>query len=85
MSDPNNFKLKGTGEIDVLLGCNYFRDEHNRLCYSPKNYLKKMEALYKELFKQPPKYYASPLEENDHPSLTNLISLTRKIQGYTSL
>ena len=63
------FKLKGTGEIDVLLGCNYFRDEHSRLCYSPKNYLKKMENLYKELFKEPPKYYASPLEENDHPEL----------------
>jgi len=23
---PNNFKLKGTGEIYVLLGCNYFRE-----------------------------------------------------------
>ena len=24
--EPNNFKLKGTGEIDVLLGCNHFHD-----------------------------------------------------------
>ena len=66
---PNNFKLKGTGEIDVLLGCNYFRDDNGRLCYSPKNYLKKMGDQYKLLFGVKPKHYASPLEENDHPEL----------------
>ena len=42
-SEPNNFKLKGTGDINVLLGCNFFRDGNGLLCYSPKNYLKKME------------------------------------------
>ena len=68
-SEPNNFKLKGTGEINVLLGCNFFRDDDGRLCYSPKNYLLKMETQYKLLFGTSPKHYASPLEENDHPEL----------------
>ena len=28
-SKPNNFKLKGiTGDINVLLGCNFFRDSN---------------------------------------------------------
>jgi hypothetical protein len=40
-SKPNNFKLKG---------CNFFRDSNGLLCYSPKNYLKKMEEQYKLLF-----------------------------------
>ena len=66
---PNNFKLKGTGEIDVLLGCNYFRDNDGRLCYSPKNYLKKMKDQYKLLFGTSPKFETNPLVENDHPEL----------------
>ena len=68
-SKPNNFKLKGTGDINVLLGCNFFRDGNGLLCYSPKNYLKKMDEQYNLLFGTKPKHYASPLIENDHPEL----------------
>ena len=68
-SEPNNFKLKGTGDINVLLGCNFFRDGNGLLCYSPKNYLKKMEEQYNSLFGTKPRHYTSPLEENDHPEL----------------
>ena len=64
-SEPNNFKL--TGDINVLLGCNFFRDGNGLLCYSPKNYLKKMEEQYNSLFGTKPRHYTSPLEENDHP------------------
>ena len=67
--EPNNFKLKGTGTIDVLLGCNFFRDDDDRLCYSPSNYLKKMEEQYQRLFGTKPKQYVTALVENDHPEI----------------
>ena len=68
-NEPNNFKLKGTGRINVLLGCNFFRDDNNRLCYSPTNYLKKMKQQYQVLFGTKPKQYVSELVENDHPEI----------------
>ena len=69
-NEPNNVKLKGTGDINVLLGCNFFRDGNGLLSDTPpKNYLKKMEEQYKLLFGVKPRHYASPLEENDHPEL----------------
>jgi hypothetical protein len=61
---PNNFKLKRTGGVDVLLGCNFFRDGDGCLCYSPKNYLKKMCVQYKLLFGTSPKFETNPLVEN---------------------
>ena len=36
------FKLKGTGPLEFLLGCDYFRDSNNVLCFAPKKYIERM-------------------------------------------
>ena len=33
---PHKFKLKGTGEVDFHLGCDYFRDDDGTLCVGPR-------------------------------------------------
>ena len=64
------FKLKGTGPISYHLGCDFFRDEDNTLCFSPKKYINKMIDGYMTLFKSKPKTnVSSPLEKGDHPEL----------------
>ena len=69
-SSPNNFKLKGTGEIKFHLGCDFFRDEDGTLCFGPRKYIERMGDQYKKLFgKAPPQKCSSPLERNDHPEL----------------
>ena len=61
------FKLKGTGPLSFLLGCDYFRDATGTLCQQPKQYIAKMEETYVRLFGKKPKHYVSPLEKGDHP------------------
>jgi len=39
------FKLKGTGPLKFLLGCDYFR-EGKTLCAAPRKYIEKMDATY---------------------------------------
>lgn len=63
------FKLKGTGPLSFLLGCDYYRDEEGVLCAIPKKYIQRMESTYERLFGEKPKHYYSPLEPNDHPEL----------------
>jgi hypothetical protein len=63
------FKLKGTGPLSFLLGCDYFRDETGTLCSAPKKYIQRMESTYERLFGEKPKHFHSPLESNDHPEL----------------
>lgn len=63
------FKLKGTGELNFLLGCDYFRDEDGTLCMGPKKYILKMKETYARLFGCNPREYQSPLEPNDNPEL----------------
>ena len=64
------FKLKGTGPLSYHLGCDYFRDKTNTLCFSPRKYIEKMIDGYKTLFKSKPKVnVSSPLEKGDHPEL----------------
>ena len=36
------FKLKGSGEINFHLGCNFFRDEDGTLCMNTVKYVSKM-------------------------------------------
>ena len=36
---PNNFKLKGTGEVKFHLGCDCWRDNTGTLCVGPKKYI----------------------------------------------
>ena len=70
MSEPNNFKLKGTGPLAFHLGCDFFRDEDGTLCFGPRKYIDRLCDQYKKLFgKSPPMKFTSPLEKNDHPEL----------------
>jgi len=63
------FKLKGTGPLKFLLGCDYFR-EGKTLCSAPKKYIEKMEATYVRLFgEKPPHKVSSPLTSGDNPEL----------------
>ena len=64
-----SFKLKGTGPIQFHLGCNYFRDKNNVLCFAPRKYIEKMAETYERLFGTKPKLYSSPLERGDHPEI----------------
>ena len=70
LMEEYKFKLKGTGPISYHLGCDFFRDEDNTLCFSPKKYINKMIDGYMTLFKSKPKTnVSSPLEKGDHPEL----------------
>ena len=70
MAAPNNFKLKGTGEVSFHLGCDFFRDADGTLCTGPRKYIERMESTYKSLFgASPSQKHQSPLEKGDHPEL----------------
>ena len=69
LMDIHKFKLKGTGKINYLLGCDYYRDKGGCLCMRPKKYIEKMMSTYIRLFGEQPKEYPSPLEPNDNPEL----------------
>ena len=44
------FKLKGTGPLEFLLGCDYFRYSDNVLCFAPKKYIERMVETYEPLW-----------------------------------
>jgi hypothetical protein len=69
LTEVHKFKLKGTGPIEFLLGCDYYRDEDGTLCSAPKKYIARMESTYERLFGEKPKHRSSPLDSNDHPEL----------------
>ena len=37
LTDHYKFKLKGVGPIEVHLGCDFFRDRENVLCFVPRS------------------------------------------------
>ena len=62
--------MKGTGPLEFLIGCDYFRDIDNVLCFAPKKYIERMVKTYERLFGEKPRQtYLSPLEKNDHPEM----------------
>ena len=63
------YKLKGVGPLSYHLGCDFFRDNDNVLCFGPKRYTKKMLQAYETIHNEKPKKYSSPIEKNDHPEL----------------
>jgi len=66
----HSFKLKGTGPLSFLLGCDYFYDDEGLLCFAPKKYIEKMELTYRQMFGEKPKGRPrSPLESGDNPEL----------------
>lgn len=70
LEQTHKFKLKGTGELEFHLGCNFFRDEEGVLCFGPRKYIERTAAEYERMFGQKPKTnVSSPLEKNDHPEL----------------
>ena len=77
LKDEYKFNLKGTGKIEFYLGCDYFRDSEDVLCYAPNKYIQKTIDNYVRLFGKKPKEYKSPLEKNDHPELddTDLLEI----------
>ena len=85
--DTYQFKLKGTGPPEYLLGCDYFRDKDGVLCMAPKKYVEKMMDTYERIFGNKPKAkYSSPLDNDDHPEmdLSELLP-PDKIKVYQSL
>ena len=54
LTDHYKFKLKGVGPIEVHLGCDFFRNQENVLCFGPKKYINKMLEAYQKLFKEQP-------------------------------
>ncbi len=55
LMNVHKFELKGTGLLQFLLGCDYFRDSDDILCYAPKKYMGKMIHVYKDLLGQAPR------------------------------
>ena len=82
----HNFKLKGTGEVNFHLGCDFFRDKDGRLCFAPRKYIEKMLANYERIYGELPKQASSPLTQNDHPELdaSDLLDI-ENIKIYQSL
>jgi hypothetical protein len=46
-SAPYNFKLKGSGGVNLHLGCGFERDSDGVICMNPSCYIDKMEDAYK--------------------------------------
>ena len=67
LQDICKYKLKGTGPIKYHLGCDYFFDDDDNLCYAPRKYIGKLIEDYTHIFGHKPKQYWSPLEQGDHP------------------
>ena len=43
LTNTYKYKLKGVGPIEVHLGCDFFRDQDNVLCFGPRKFIKKMQ------------------------------------------
>jgi len=69
LTKVHKFKLKGTGDLNFLLGCDYERDQDGTLRMQPKKYVLKMKDTYYRLFGENPRSYNSPLIPNDSPEL----------------
>ena len=73
LKDKCGFKLKGIGPLTYHLGCDYIRDPDGTLVATPKKYIGKMLAWYKDKYNSEPKQYTTPLEPNDHPELDTTV------------
>jgi hypothetical protein len=69
LMNTHKFKLKGTGPVTFHLGCDFFRDEDNNLCYAPRKYIEKILDNYERIFGEKPRQVFSPLAKGDHPEL----------------
>jgi hypothetical protein len=87
LEDKYKFKLKGTGLLHFHLGFDFYRDEDNTLCMSPKTYISHMHDNYVRLFGEKARLNVfSPLDKGDHPELDTSEFLNEDdIQKYQSL
>ena len=68
--EDHKFKLKGAGSIKYYLGCDFFRDSKNVLCFTPRKCVKKTISIFEAAFghKQSTKAHSS-LKKGDYPEL----------------
>jgi Reverse transcriptase (RNA-dependent DNA polymerase) len=88
LTEKYKFKLKGVGPISFHLGCDFWRDDDNTLCFAPKKYVEKMMAGYERMFGKSPSSnnVTSPLEKGDHPEIDTSELLDEEgTQQYQSL
>ena len=64
-----NFKLKGVGQLEFHLGCDFKRDKDGTFYYGPKQYIKKLVSSFKQMFNSEATPSSLPLVEGDHPEL----------------
>ena len=86
LTNKYKFKLKGVGPLSYHLGCDFYKDKDNVLCYAPKKYIEKIMGNYELMFKMKPREYSSPLEKGDHPEIdTSELLGEDEIRIYQSL
>jgi hypothetical protein len=61
--------LKGVGPLTYHLGCDYFCDQDDTLCFGPRKYITKMMDQFTTMYGCKPKKYTSTLEKGDHPEI----------------
>ena len=81
------FKLKGTGELEFHLGCDFYRDEFGVLCMHPRKYIARMVESFERMFGHKPRTnVTSPLEKGDHPECdTSPLLEQQGVTNYQSL
>jgi hypothetical protein len=86
LEETHLFKLKGTGPLQYHLGCDYFKDDTDTLCFGPRKYIDKMIDQYEKMFGMKPKEFSSPLEKSDHPEIDTTDELDQAgIKTYQSM
>ena len=81
------FKLKGTGELEFHLGCDFYRDEFGVLCMHPYKYIARMVESFERMFGHKPRTnVTSPHEKGDHPECNTSPLLEQQgVTNYQSL
>ena len=86
LKEEHKFKLKGVGPLTYHLGCDYFRDNDDTLCYGPRKYIVKLIDQYESMYGCKPKEYTSPLEKGDHPEIDTTAELDEEgIKRYQTM
>jgi hypothetical protein len=86
LKENHNFKLKGVGTLTYHLGCDYFCNKDDTLCYGPRKYISKIIGQFENMFGCKPREYTSPLDKGDHPEVDTSEELdTEGIKKYQTM